>query len=81
MNGTNELGWDAAVWKAIDDAVVAEMGRVRSAQKVLPATLYDSHPPEVVNEVINFSNLSSARVRPNPSSNCSRSSRSPLHRR
>ena len=38
MNGTSELGWDAAVWKAIDDAVVAEMGRVRSAQKVLPAT-------------------------------------------
>jgi uncharacterized linocin/CFP29 family protein len=58
MNATSELGWDASVWKEIDDAVVAEMGRVRSAQKVLPATLYDNHPTEVVNEVINFSDLS-----------------------
>ena len=58
MNGTSELGWDASLWKDIDDAVVAEMGRVRSAQKVLPATMYDDHPTEVVNEVINFSDLS-----------------------
>lgn len=58
MNGTSDLGWDAAVWKSIDDVLVAEMGRVRSVQKVLPATLFDSHPTEVVNEVINFSDLS-----------------------
>src|SRR4051794_3249080 len=58
MNGTSELGWDASLWKDIDDAVVAEMGRVRSAQKVLPATMYVDHPTEVVNEVIDFSDLS-----------------------
>lgn len=58
MNGTGELGWDASIWKEIDDAVVAEMGRVRSAQKVLPATVYDTHPTEVINDAINFSDLS-----------------------
>ena len=58
MNGTSELGWDTSIWKEIDDAVVAEMGRVRSAQKVLPATVYDTHPTEVINDAINFSDLS-----------------------
>src|SRR5215471_16214672 len=58
MNSTSELAWDASVWKEIDDAVLAEMGRVRSAQKVLPATQYDTNPTEVANDVINFTELS-----------------------
>ena len=58
MNSTSELAWDASVWKEIDDAVLTEMGRVRSAQKVLPATQYDTSPTEIVNDVINFTDLS-----------------------
>jgi len=58
MNSTSELAWDASVWKEIDDAVLTEMGRVRSAQKVLPATQYDTNPTEVANDVINFTDLS-----------------------
>ena len=58
MNSTSELAWDASVWKEIDDAVLAEMGRVRSAQKVLPATQYDTDPTEIANDVINFTDLS-----------------------
>lgn len=58
MNSTSELAWDASVWKEIDDAVLWEMGRVRSAQKVLPATQYDTNPTEIANDVINFTDLS-----------------------
>jgi uncharacterized linocin/CFP29 family protein len=58
MNSTSELAWDASVWKEIDDAVLSEMGRVRSAQKVLPATQYDTDPTEIANDVINFTDLS-----------------------
>ena len=45
MNSTSELAWDASVWKEIDDAVLAEMGRVRSAQKTTPQ---DHHPESAV---------------------------------
>ncbi len=58
MKNINELGWDASIWQDIDAAVVTEMGRVRSAQKVLPATLYETSPTEIPNDVINFSDLS-----------------------
>ena len=58
MNGASEVGWDVATWQDMDQAVLGEMGRVRSAQKVLPATLYDTSPTEVANDVINFFNLS-----------------------
>jgi hypothetical protein len=58
MNNSNELGWDASIWKDIDDAVVTEMGRVRSAQKVLPATQFETCPTEIPNDVINFFDLS-----------------------
>src|SRR6478672_748310 len=58
MNSTSELAWDTSVWKDIDDAVLTEMGRVRSAQKVLPATQYDTNPTEIANDVINFTDLS-----------------------
>ncbi len=58
MNSANELGWDASIWKDIDDTVVTEMGRVRSAQKVFPATQFETSPTEIANDLINFSDLS-----------------------
>jgi uncharacterized linocin/CFP29 family protein len=58
MNNSTEVNWDEAVWKEINDAVVAEMGKVRTAQKVFPTMLYDTNPTEIPNEVINFTDLS-----------------------
>ena len=58
MDNANELGWDASTWNDIDDTVVTEMGRVRSAQKVLPATQFETGPTEIPNDIIDFSNLS-----------------------
>ena len=58
INSSNEPGWDTSIWKDIDDAVITEMGRVRSAQKVFPATQYETYPTEIPNDVINFADLS-----------------------
>ena len=58
MDSANDLGWDASTWKAIDDAVLTEVGRVRAAQKVLPATDFETGPTEIPNDVINFADLS-----------------------
>jgi uncharacterized linocin/CFP29 family protein len=58
MNSANELGWDGSIWTDIHDTVVTEMGRVRSAQKVLPATDFETSPTEIPNDVIDFSDLS-----------------------
>src|SRR5215510_2258652 len=58
MSSSGEIGWDAAVWQDINAAVITEMGRVRSAQKVLPATDYETCPTEIPNDVINFADLS-----------------------
>jgi uncharacterized linocin/CFP29 family protein len=55
---TSEVNWDETVWKEINDAVVAEMGKVRTAQKVFPTMLLDTNPTEIPNDVINFSDLS-----------------------
>jgi uncharacterized linocin/CFP29 family protein len=58
MNNSNEVNWEQSVWQEIDDAVVAEMGKVRTAQKVFPTMLVETNPTEIPNEVINFSDLS-----------------------
>lgn len=58
MNNSNEVGWDSALWDEINDAVVAEVGKVRTAQKVFPTLLLESNPTEIPNDVINFTDLS-----------------------
>lgn len=58
MNSSHEVNWTPLIWQDINDAVIAEMGRVRSAQKVFPATEYESNPTEIPNDVINFTDLS-----------------------
>ena len=50
--------WDPAVWKAINDAVIAEISKARVAQQVFPTTLLDGNPQYVANEVIDFASLS-----------------------
>lgn len=58
MNSSNGVNWAPLIWQDINDAVIAEMGRVRSAQKVFPTTEYDTSPTEITNDVINFADLS-----------------------
>jgi uncharacterized linocin/CFP29 family protein len=58
MSNSNEVGWDKAIWEAIDAAVLIEMGKVRTAQKVFPTTVFDTNPLTVTNDVINFEDLS-----------------------
>jgi uncharacterized linocin/CFP29 family protein len=58
MNSSNGVNWAPLIWQDINDAVIAEMGRVRSAQKVFPTTEYDTNPTEITNDVINFADLS-----------------------
>lgn len=58
MSNSNEVGWDSALWSEINDAVVAEVGKVRTAQKVFPTLLLESNPTEIPNDVINFTDLS-----------------------
>lgn len=58
MSNSNDIDWNEAIWKEINDAVVVEMGKVRTAQKVFPTTLFDTAPETIPNEVINFSDLS-----------------------
>lgn len=55
---TSEVNWDESVWKEINEAVVAEMGKVRTAQKVFPTTVFDTNPTEIPKDVINFTDLS-----------------------
>lgn len=57
MNNLNEVNWDEAIWKEINDAVVAEVGKVRAAQKVFPTIVLDNNPTEIPDEVIDFDNL------------------------
>src|SRR5258705_3144980 len=58
MNNSNEVNWDETVWKEINDAVVAEVGKVRVAQKVFPTTVLDANPTEIPNDIIDFTDLS-----------------------
>lgn len=58
MSNSNEVNWDEATWKGINDAVVAEVLKVRTAQKVFPTMVLDTHPTETPNDVIDFTDLS-----------------------
>lgn len=58
MNNSSEVNWEESVWKEINDAVVMEMGKVRTAQKVFPTMVFDTNPTEIPNDVINFTDLS-----------------------
>lgn len=58
MSNSSEVNWPESVWKEINDAVVMEMGKVRTAQKVFPTTVFDTNPTEIPNDVINFTDLS-----------------------
>ena len=58
MSNSNEVNWDENIWKEINDAVVAEVLKVRTAQKVFPTMLLDTNPTEIPNDVINFADLS-----------------------
>ena len=54
----SDVNWDPAVWKAINDDVVAEISKCRIAQQVFPTTALDQNPQSVPNEVIIFDPLS-----------------------
>ena len=58
MSNSSEVNWDENIWKEINDAVVAEVLKVRTAQKVFPTMLLDTNPTEIPNDVINFADLS-----------------------
>jgi uncharacterized linocin/CFP29 family protein len=58
MKYSHEANWPENIWKEINDAVVAEVMKVRTAQKVFPTMVLETNPTEVPNEVINFSDLS-----------------------
>jgi uncharacterized linocin/CFP29 family protein len=58
MNNSNDSHWDENTWKGINDAVVAEVLKVRTGQKVFPTMALDDSPTEIPNDVINFTDLS-----------------------
>lgn len=58
MSNSTEVNWDENTWKEINDAVVAEVLKVRTAQKVFPTTMFDNNPLVVADDVINFADLS-----------------------
>ena len=58
MEISNGINWPEAVLTEINEAVVVEMGKVRTAQKVFPTTAFDTNPTEIPNDVINFTDLS-----------------------
>ncbi|MEN9517499.1 MAG: hypothetical protein RLZZ381_87 [Cyanobacteriota bacterium] len=66
MENSNEVNWEQSVWQEINDAVKAEMGKVRIAQKVFPTMMFDMNPTEVPNDVINFTDLSILEGRTKP---------------
>jgi len=58
MSNSSEVNWDENTWKEINDAVVAEVLKVRTAQKVFPTMVLENNPTEIPNDVINFFDLS-----------------------
>jgi uncharacterized linocin/CFP29 family protein len=62
----NDVDWPESVWKEINDAVLAEVGKVRVAQKVFPTVHLDGNPVQVPDELINFQDLSIAEGQTKP---------------
>lgn len=58
MNISNEVNWDETTWKEINDAVVAEVLKVRTAQKVFSTMVLETNPTDIPNDVIDFTDLS-----------------------
>lgn len=55
---TNSVDWSDEIWKEIDAAVLVEMGKVRTGQKVFPTAHFDDNPTQVPDELIDFRDLS-----------------------
>jgi len=53
-----ELNWPNSMWMDINNGVVTEVNKVRVAQKVFSTSAFENHPPNVTNEIINFTDLS-----------------------
>ncbi len=58
--------WSAQIWDDINNAVRIEAGKVRIAQKVFPTVTCDDNPTEVIDDVINFQDLSIAEGKTKP---------------
>lgn len=54
----NEIEWSDATWKDINDSVLLEVGKVRTAQKVFPTASLEDNPVQVPDQLINFQDLS-----------------------
>lgn len=63
MDTLADVNWDQAIWKEINDAVVKEVTKLRTAQKVFPTTVFDNEPTEVQNEVITFAETGAMYIR------------------
>jgi len=55
---STELGWSQATWNEIYTGLLQEVGKVRVAQKVFPTSLVEGDANQILNEVINFADLS-----------------------
>ena len=47
MNNSNDLNWDQTIWQEMNDAIVKEVAKVRTPQKVFPTVIFDNEPTEV----------------------------------
>lgn len=50
--------WPQTIWDEINKAVKAEVGKIRKAQLVFPTVVFDNDPTQIINDVINFADLS-----------------------
>src|SRR4051794_40583592 len=57
-NNSNGVEWTDEAWRAINEAVVKEVAKVRIAQKVFPTVEFDSSPTEVPYDLIDFADMS-----------------------
>ncbi|WON73554.1 hypothetical protein [Nitrosospira sp. Is2] len=48
MSNSTEVGWNKATWKEINEAVLADVGKVRIAQKVFPSMLLETNPTVIL---------------------------------
>ena len=60
------IDWDPALFEDIDNAILAEVRKVRVAQKFFPTTVFDNFPTGVVNDGITFPDFSIEEGRTKP---------------
>ncbi len=58
MSNNLPENWTQDIWDEINKAVKAEAGKVRISQKVFPTVEFDDNPTQIINDVIDFRNLS-----------------------